>query len=85
MARSLKSAVGDAFIVANFLNQRPLAELEIICYTSRSPFLESRSLVSKRIIRHSVGKPIIKVDYYEDFGICHSSFRATAKIGMVWS
>ncbi|PBK90962.1 hypothetical protein ARMGADRAFT_1014244 [Armillaria gallica] len=35
--------------------------------------------------KHSVGEPIIKVDYYEDFGICHSSFRATAKIGMVWS
>ncbi|KAK0421877.1 hypothetical protein EV421DRAFT_1867940 [Armillaria borealis] len=35
--------------------------------------------------KHSVVEPVIKVDYYEDFGICHSSFRATARIGVVWS
>ncbi|SJK99086.1 uncharacterized protein ARMOST_02371 [Armillaria ostoyae] len=34
--------------------------------------------------KHSVAEPVIKVDYYEDFGICHSSFRATARIGVVW-
>ncbi|KAK0220586.1 hypothetical protein IW262DRAFT_1317289 [Armillaria fumosa] len=34
------------------------------------------------LLRHSVLEPVSVVDYYEDFGICHSSFRATAKIGV---
>lgn len=33
-------------------------------------------------LKHSVLEPISASDYYEDFGICHSSFRATAKIGL---
>ncbi|KAK0203339.1 hypothetical protein DFS33DRAFT_1383592 [Desarmillaria ectypa] len=35
--------------------------------------------------KHNVLKPILNVNYYEDFGICHSSFRATARIGTVSS
>ncbi|KAK0444589.1 uncharacterized protein EV420DRAFT_1648693 [Desarmillaria tabescens] len=31
--------------------------------------------------KHYVLEPTIEVDYYEDFGICHASFRAKAKIG----